>query len=160
MDQSYGTDYDEVYYRHWWWRSRQRILIRVIQSLDLGESPRILDFGCGEHKIDGAIGTDIRSLSGVDVVHDLSRPPYPFASDCTYEVHLNHVLEHMVDPISVLEEVWRVSKPGAKICIRVPHDSGPYAWRDPTHVRCFSTESFGYFGCNIYSYCTNAPHKL
>lgn len=120
----------------------------------------ILDFGCGEHKTDGAIGTDICLLSGVDVVHDLSRQPYPFASDCAHEVHLNHVLEHMVDPISVLEEVWRVSKPGAKIYIRVPHYSGPYAWIDPTHVRCFSTGSFGYFGSNIYSYYTHARFQV
>ena len=110
--------------------------------------PVSLDLGCGQRKVAGATGTDVRPLPGVDVVHDLTRRPYPFATSCADEVHLNHVLEHMPDAIQMLEEVWRITKPGAKVLIRVPHYTGPYAWKDPTHVRCFTSESFDYFGSN------------
>jgi SAM-dependent methyltransferase len=120
----------------------------------------ILDLGCGQHKVPGARGTDIRPLPGVDVVHDLTQGPYPFATSCADEVHLNHVLEHMPDAIRVMEEVWRITKPGGTVHIRVPHYTGPYAWKDPTHVRCFTTESFDYFGANIYSYYTRARFRV
>lgn len=120
----------------------------------------ILDFGCGTYKVSRAIGTDIRRLPGVDVVHDLARVPYPFASNCADEIHLSHVLEHLANPVAVLEEIWRITKPGAEILIRVPHYSGPYAWKDPTHLRCFSTESFDYFGSNVYSYYTHARFRV
>lgn len=120
----------------------------------------ILDLGCGQRKVAGATGTDIRPLAGVDVVHDLAHRPYPFATSCADEVHLNHVLEHMPDAIQVLEEVWRITKPGGTVHIRVPHYTGPYAWKDPTHVRCFTTESFDYFGSNIYSYYTHARFRV
>ena len=120
----------------------------------------ILDLGCGQRKIAGATGTDIRPLPGVDVVHDLSCRPYPFATSSADEVHLNHILEHLPDAIQVLEEVWRITKPGGTVHIRVPHYTGPYAWKDPTHVRCFTTSSFDYFGSNIYSYYTAARFRV
>lgn len=125
-----------------------------------GQQWVIIDVGSGERKVPGAIGIDIHPLPGVDVVHDLNRPPYPFADDHADEVHLSHVLEHLTNPVAVLEEVWRISKPGAKVYVRVPHYTGPYAWRDPTHVRCFSTESFDYFGANDYSYYTHARFRV
>ena len=123
-------------------------------------SPVILDIGCGKRKVAGAIGIDMRALPGVDVVHDLSRQPYPLPADYADEVHLSHILEHMDNPIGVLEEVWRMCKPGARVFIRVPHYTGPYAWKDPTHVRCFTSESFDYFGTNDYSYYTHARFRV
>lgn len=120
----------------------------------------VIDIGCGTRKLKDAVGVDAIPLPGVDVVHDLRQRPYPFPSNYADEIRLSHVLEHMPDPIATLEEVWRISKPGGRIHIRVPHYSGPYAWKDPTHVRCFTTESFDYFGSNAYSYYTHARFRV
>ncbi|HLK48882.1 MAG TPA: methyltransferase domain-containing protein [Bryobacteraceae bacterium] len=117
---------------------------------------RILDLGCGTHKAAGSIGADRCPLPGVDVITDLTRFPYPFAADSIDRIHLNHVLEHVDNPVDVLTELWRISKSGAEVHIRVPHYSGTYAWKDPTHKRCFTSESFDYFGRNEYSYYTPA----
>lgn len=120
----------------------------------------VLDLGCGNKKVEGSIGVDLYRLPGVDLIFDLSRPPYPFATGSVDRVHLRHVLEHMDNPVEVLAEIWRISKPGAGIHIRVPHYTGPYAWRDPTHKRCFSSGSFSYFGANGYSYYTPARFSV
>jgi len=119
-----------------------------------------LDLGCGARKTAGAIGVDCCRLPGVDVITDLTRIPYPFAKDSVDLVHLNHVLEHMDSPVNVLAEVWRVCKTGAEVHIRVPHYTGSFAWRDPTHKRCFTSHSFSYFGENSYSYYTKARFKV
>jgi SAM-dependent methyltransferase len=118
--------------------------------------PVVLDLGCGAKKVPEAFGIDAIALPGVDLVHDLEAVPYPLPESCADAVYLNHVLEHLENPLRVLEEVWRLARPNARVYIRTPHYSGIYAWRDPTHRRTFSAESFGYFGENNYSYYTRA----
>lgn len=108
-------------------------------------SPVLLDLGCGARKTQGAFGIDGSPLPGVDLVHDLLDRPYPLPESSADEVLLHHVLEHFTDPLPVMEEVWRVIRPGGRVRIRTPHYSGRYAWNDPTHRRAFSSESFCWF---------------
>jgi SAM-dependent methyltransferase len=122
--------------------------------------PVVLDLGCGGRKAAGAFGIDAAGLPGVDLVHDLESRPYPLPDDCADQVLLNHVLEHFADPLPLLEEVWRMLRPEGRALIRTPHYSGPYAWKDPTHRRAFSSESFHYFGDNGYSYYTRARFRV
>src|SRR2546427_5828818 len=121
--------------------------------------PVILDLGCGAKKVPGAFGVDDIALPGVDLVHDLEDTPYPLPENCADEIHLNHVLEHFENPLIIMEEIWRLARPHGRVLIRTPHYSGPYAWKDPTHRRAFSAESFHYFGENNYSYYTQARFR-
>ncbi len=125
---------------------------RKLEPSEYCGNQMVLDLGCGERKINGAIGVDSRSLPGVDFVHDLACFPYPFGDDSADVIHANHVLEHLPDVMATMQELWRICKPGAKVHIRVPHFTGILAWRDPTHRRCFSSDSFLYFGQNEFSY--------
>ena len=122
--------------------------------------PAILDLGCGAKKGSGAFGVDAVSLPGVDLVHDLAATPYPLPENCADQIYLNHVLEHFENPLPIMEEVWRLARPHARVLIRTPHYSGCYAWNDPTHRRAFSAESFRYFGENNYSYYTHARFRV
>ncbi len=105
----------------------------------------VLDLGCGLDKVPGAIGVDRAPLPTVDVIHDLELTPYPFRGNSFRECHLYHVLEHVNEPVKVLDEVWRIGRPGAIVRIRVPHSSSFYAWTDPTHKRPFTSLSFDCF---------------
>jgi SAM-dependent methyltransferase len=122
--------------------------------------PVIVDLGCGGHKVRGAFGVDLVALPGVDLVHDLDETPYPLPESCADEIVLTHVLEHVADPLVLLEETWRLARAGATVTIRTPHYSGIYAWKDPTHRRAFTSESFHYFGENDYSYYTHARFRV
>jgi SAM-dependent methyltransferase len=104
-----------------------------------------LHLGCGRSKRDGFVGVDIMPLKGVDVVHDLSAFPYPFEDNSVSEIIMRNVLEHLTDTVRVMEEVWRISKNGARINILVPYFNSPGAAQDPTHVRFFTENSFDYF---------------
>ncbi|MGE0453573.1 MAG: methyltransferase domain-containing protein [Vicinamibacteria bacterium] len=118
--------------------------------------PVVFDLGCGGRKTPEAFGVDAVELPGVDLVHDLRSQPYPLPGGRADEIVLHHVLEHFADPLPLLEEAWRLCRPGGVVRIRTPHYSGCYAWKDPTHRRAFSSESFHYFGENQYSYYTSA----
>ncbi|MBX7259230.1 MAG: class I SAM-dependent methyltransferase [Candidatus Hydrogenedentes bacterium] len=55
----------------------------------------------------------------VDVNSDAAH--LPFASHCFDYLCSSHVLEHMPNTISVLEEWARVLKPGGRLVLRLPH---------------------------------------
>lgn len=105
---------------------------------------KILELGCGAQKTPGAVGVDRVAGPGVDVVHDLSRFPWPFPDGTFDEVRLSHVLEHLGDVLKTMEEIHRISRPGAKIMIWTPHYSSMNSWTDPTHFVHMGYRSMDY----------------
>lgn len=107
---------------------------------------RKLDLGCGRNCLPGYIGIDKHPYPGVDIVRDIDRHGLPFDSDSADEVVTFHFLEHCHDLVFVMNEIWRVLKQGGRCVIRVPSvEKGTGAFRDPTHVRYFNSDSFRYF---------------
>jgi predicted SAM-dependent methyltransferase len=104
-----------------------------------------IDFGCGASKKAGFIGVDTLNLPGVDVTHDLNSFPYPFESNYADEIWLDQVLEHLNNPLKVIEELYRIGKNGCKISIGVPYFRSFYSVIDPTHVNFFGVHWFNYF---------------
>lgn len=112
------------------------------------QGPVRLNLGCGRDVRDGRAGwvnVDIAPLKGVDVVCDLAEPPYPFAAAAADHVLMSHVLEHLEDTVTVLEEVHRILRPGGTAEVVVPHFRHRNAFTDPTHRRFFTEESMDYF---------------
>ncbi len=107
---------------------------------------RILDLGCGEAKVEGALGVDSAALPGVDVVADLNEYPYPFADNSFDRVYLLDIIEHLPDTIATMEEIHQICRPGGKVFVRVVNWNSKYAAMDPTHVKSFTEHSFDFFG--------------
>jgi SAM-dependent methyltransferase len=101
----------------------------------------VLDVGCGSKKWPGAVGLDISEDTDADVVHDLNEFPYPLQDDSFDQVLMQDVLEHVRDPIRVMDELHRVCRPGGRIQLRTPHFSSMLAYSDPTHTHYFSAEA-------------------
>lgn len=118
---------------------------------------KILDLGCGATKEKGAIGVEILPLEGVDLIADLSKPPYPFRSNSFDVFYFNDVIEHLPNTIATMEEVYRLARPDARVLIRVVNWNSHYTAMDPTHVRAFTENSFDFFGKRVgRSYYTQA----
>ena len=114
---------------------------------------RRLNLGCGRDVRTGWTNLDAMPLPGVDVVADLERcadTPLPFANDTFDELLLSHVIEHIEATLPLMQECWRIAKPGALAIVRVPHGSSDNAWEDPTHVRPYFLGSFNYFTQPFY----------
>jgi SAM-dependent methyltransferase len=106
---------------------------------------KVLDVGCGWKKTPGAIGMDSLAASAADVVADLN-DRWPFPDSSFDRVVANHVLEHVPDLVHVMDEAWRVLKPGGTFVLRGPHFSSPeLVWSDPTHRRGLSVSMFRHF---------------
>lgn len=125
---------------------------------------RILHIGCGKNKRPGAVGVDVRAFDGVDVVHDLNRTPYPFNDNEFSRVVAEHVLEHLDDLVIVIEEIYRLLKPGGILEITCPHFSSTDTFTDVTHKHFITSRSFDYFvpGSDLYKYgySTKAKFKI
>jgi SAM-dependent methyltransferase len=112
------------------------------------DGPRRLHLGCGGDIRPGWINLDARRRPGVDVVANLDecrRRRLPFPADSIDEFHGSHVLEHLADPLALMQELHRIAKNGAPVVFRVPYGSSDDADQDPTHVGRYFQRSFYYF---------------
>ncbi len=106
---------------------------------------RVLNVGCGKAKrefpeIEQAstvVGLDISRNSQADHLHDLDTFPWPVESNGFDLIIMQDIIEHLEDIPAVMNEVWRIGAPGARVRIRTPHFSSWYAYNDPTHKRFF-----------------------
>lgn len=109
---------------------------------------KILDLGCGKKKYIGSIGVDISDKTDADVIHDLNTIPYPFDDNMFDCIICDNVIEHLDDVMKTMDELWRISKKGARIKIDVPYFRSVYSSIDPTHKHSFTYNSFNYFDEN------------
>ena len=106
----------------------------------------ILDVGCGLNKFPGAIGLDVNPRGRADVIADLDHFPYPFRDGTFAEVRAIHVIEHVAQPIAMLEEFHRLLGAGGRVVIATPHYTDFSSFCDPTHRWHLNSFSFRYFG--------------
>lgn len=102
------------------------------------------------------VNVDHNTRVNPDIVHDMNEP-LPFGEDVFDHVRLVHVLEHCDDLFHVMEEVWRVSKPGASVKVICPYYTSAWAWGDPTHKHAISEGTFMFFSYPVYE--ENARNK-
>lgn len=137
--------------------SRQEILDAGSRT-DVGRPTdqfETLVLGCGGTPELQAVNLDRVALPKVDVVHEMTDAPWPFPDDRFLTVRADHVMEHIPHYVPgspqdgliiVMNEVWRVTKPGGTVSLVVPHSSHPRALGDPTHCRYMVDRSWWYFG--------------
>ncbi|MCM8787680.1 MAG: methyltransferase domain-containing protein [Candidatus Omnitrophica bacterium] len=102
-----------------------------------------LNLGCGNKKLKGYINVDNNPLCKPDIILDLNKGLKKFKTNSFDLIRAEHILEHVDDLQFVLEEMYRVSKPGAIWEIFVPHYS--YGFAHPLHKRGFSYGFFSFF---------------
>jgi predicted SAM-dependent methyltransferase len=99
---------------------------------------KCLDVGCGHRKHEGCLGIDQFAYEGVDIVCDLNVLPWPFEDSSFDVVYAHSILEHLDNFLSVMDEIHRICKPGARVHILVPYYRYVNAY-SPVH-RTFFTE--------------------
>jgi len=96
---------------------------------------KILDIGCGNNKIEGAVGLDIDPSTKADILWDLNKYPYPFGDNEFDEIYSKHVIEHVDDPTAFVKEIHRIIKPKGVCFLETPHFSCYVSYSEPQHKR-------------------------
>lgn len=114
-------------------------------ALATRSTPVALELGCGLiREYPDAIGVDLLDVPGVDVVGDVYDVLAALPDGSVSAVYSSHFLEHVRDPIELIEALARVVRPGGTVETTVPHFSNPYFASDPTHKAAFGLYSFSY----------------
>ena len=105
-----------------------------------------IDLGCGRRKQPGWFGLDCQQLDGVDLVCDLNEA-IPLPDNCAEEARAFDCLEHVQNNkrIHIMDEIWRLLKPGALFTSFTPSTDGRGAFQDPTHYAFWNQNSFWYY---------------
>jgi 2-polyprenyl-3-methyl-5-hydroxy-6-metoxy-1,4-benzoquinol methylase len=100
---------------------------------------RLLDVGCGSGDFLARMRRRGLSVEGVDVdgaaldharkkhgltVHQGRLEDIRFPGDAFDIVTLQHVIEHVHEPVSLLRECWRILKPGGRLSVATPNLDG------------------------------------
>ncbi len=118
-----------------------------------------LHLGCGRKKIKGFVNCDVLEGVSPDRVVNLEEK-LPFKDNSVDEIYSRHTFEHVQNFMQLMEELYRICKPNAKLKIIVPYFSHPGAFQDPTHKRFFTLRTFDYFDNEKpYSYYSNVRFR-
>ncbi len=105
--------------------------------------PLGLNIGCGNLRMAGFLGVDMRPGPAVDRVMDLTKHPWDLPSGHFREVRAWHVLEHLpgYELDEAMHEIHRVLAQGGVLYAKVPYkEKGPY---NPFHFHVFNRDTFG-----------------
>jgi SAM-dependent methyltransferase len=133
MNNEYASLYKTLYENHWWWRSREALLLYVIRGLSLSSTVKILDVGCGDGLFFEQL-TAFGDVYGVEPDTQIISPEGKFTeriypgnisdapfSDNSFGLILAcDVIEHIDDDISVLEKMYSLLSPGGILVLTVP----------------------------------------
>ena len=137
----------------------EKIYTKHGRRFNFDPSLKIYNLGCGKQDFPGVIGVDKINLPHIKIQHDLNIFPWPIADKSADLVVAFHFIEHVDDLFRVIQEIHRITKPGGRIIIEVPHFRYSSAYKDPTHQHFFTTKTMRYFCRPNHTY-TELPFKL
>lgn len=116
---------------------------------------RMIDLG---GRFDCPKGYESVDLSDADIICDLNKE-WKFKSHSVGVIRASHVLEHLDNPIHVMNEAFRVLAGGGFFFIDVPSTDGRGAFQDPTHRTTFwNQNSFFYYTRSSHSKYIRGKH--
>ena len=132
-DWTYQEHYD-MEDRHWWFRSRRRVIWALIHRAHPPASPRILDAGCGTgrnlmdfQKLGPAEGVDLSTEAiefcvrrGLHGVREAPIEQLPYEDGRFDLLFATDVIEHLPEEGPALAELRRVGRPDARLLVTVP----------------------------------------
>ena len=110
-----------------------------------------INVGCGRDIMEGWTNVDRVALPGVDHIMNFDEHLWPLEwHGKAKEIYMSHVLEHLRNPLFIMEQLWQLADKDCDLIIRVPYGSSDNAWEDPTHVRPYFVGSWAYFSQVYY----------
>jgi 2-polyprenyl-3-methyl-5-hydroxy-6-metoxy-1,4-benzoquinol methylase len=134
VDPKYGEAYRGLFEKHWWWRSRNELIVDKLRQLRPASGwERILDIGCGDGLFFDRLA-EFGEVEGVEPVAELVSAHNPHRSRiyiCPFDdnfrpgkqyslILMLDVLEHLENPAAALRHVLDLLSRGGTFVATVP----------------------------------------
>lgn len=130
----------------------------LIKKLQKQKEKIVVDLGCGFRK-NGNIGIDCRRLeTSADIICLLGFEKIPLEDGVADEIFCRDFLEHIPKAVfletqrklyypimQLVDEIWRILKPGGIFTSYTPMYPHGEAFQDPTHLSAWTINSMNYF---------------
>lgn len=103
-----------------------------------------IDLGSGENKHLDCIGIDRNSFGVTDIIHDFNRR-LPLERDSASFVMCSHSLEFVDNLQAVMQDIYRICRHGAIVCIVAPYAHATANMVNPEIKQLFNEHSPGYW---------------
>jgi 2-polyprenyl-3-methyl-5-hydroxy-6-metoxy-1,4-benzoquinol methylase len=132
--EEYGDLYRELYMRHWWWRAREKLILKTLRARQPAQGWKdILDVGCGDGLFFDQL-LQFGEVEGVESSAPLVNPEGAHRSRihiCPFDENFQpgkqfslilmlDVLEHLADPLASLRHALALLAPQGMLLITVP----------------------------------------
>lgn len=122
----------------------------LIKYADVNAGLVKINLGAGNDIKTGWLNHDQVTSDDVDFVFDLNDMPYPLDSDNFDVAYASHVLEHIGDILSCVQEIHRLVKPGGLLIIRTPHYASNCCYGDLSHRHATGYQTFKHLADTDY----------
>jgi SAM-dependent methyltransferase len=132
MEPSYADRYSDLYHRHWWWRSRERYVMRWVGRIAQGRRLKMLDIGCGDGFLWGRLA-EHGDVEGIEPDPHLVPPESSRRARIEFStfpgrtrterydvIFMLDVVEHIEDDRGALRAAYDLLAPGGHLIVTVP----------------------------------------
>lgn len=120
----------------------------------------VVNLGCGKLPVPNMVNVDeaydeAKGILGIDLDDYAWNIVTAFKNNGIYEGSVDafigiHFLEHITNPLHLMNALYTLIKPGGYVEFHVPYGSSDDADTDPTHVRRYFLDSWMYFTASTY----------
>ena len=128
-----------------------KLVSHLITQFELPEGARLVELGCGRGEFLAAFHQAKCDCTGLDReesarrfqadldvrICDVSSDTFPFEDSSVDVVYHKSMIEHVADPRHLMEETYRILRPGGKLIVLTPdwHTQMKNFYEDFTHCR-------------------------
>ena len=115
--------------------------------------PQMIYLGAGKHHMAGWLHLDRHPYPGIDIVCDITKG-IPLSDNSVSHVYSQDFMEHLPPEykVFVINEIWRVLKPGGLMEHFIPNAGSRNDFGSPTHLSHWSLQQFEHFDVDSYRF--------
>jgi len=138
-----------------------KMQIQGMEAIIKKESILKLNLKWRKKKLKGFVNCKATKEGFPNFYIDPNKFPWPFKENTFDFIYVDNAPEHFSNFLKNMEEIWKISKPQAKVSIKIPLSPNLKSFANPTLCKVFAHANLNYFDPNFgLNSCPNIRFKI